>query len=349
MKDGTTGDTDFFNRCRAGGVEIVKALNSISYHCGGIETYRNESFIGKLKIKISANLPDSVKKVLRKYIKRRLSIGIIGLGVVGEAMRCGFEEKQGHRVRVVGHDKKYKTSIENVFNNSDLIFITVSTPTGPDGACDVSAVESVCRDLNKLAKKMSIKKDVVIKSTVEPGTTDRLAKELKNLRFAFNPEFLKERSAFSDFVNQDICVIGTKHNDLYRKFVYIYGNLAKEFIRTTPLNAEFLKYFLNVFNSTRIIFANLFYDLVSKMGGNYKEVKSMAVKRHNMIDYYLDCGEGMRGFGGKCLPKDTLAIQAFAKKMGVNYAFLEGLLADNERLNREYPQRPEFMDNGKSL
>jgi|GEM_PF-3984955 len=67
--DGLTGDVDFFNRCKAGGVEIVKALNAISYHCGGIETYQNASVFGKIKIRISAKLPNLIKKVLRKYLR----------------------------------------------------------------------------------------------------------------------------------------------------------------------------------------------------------------------------------------------------------------------------------------
>jgi len=277
-----------------------------------------------------------------------MNIGIIGLGVVGSAVRFGLEKKQGHKI--FSYDKKDPiTSIEDVFNNADVIFICVSTPIGSDGACDVSAVESVCIELNNLASQKGVKKDVVIKSTVEPGITDRLAKELFYLRFAFNPEFLKEQAAIHDFCNQDICVIGTEHNDLYQKIVAVHGNLVKEYIRTTPINAEFVKYFLNVFNSTRIVFANLFYDLVKKVGADYNEIKSIVVRRHNMIDYYLDCNENMRGFGGKCLPKDTLALQAFAKKMGVNYDFLNGMLSDNDQLNKKYPQRPEFRENEQSL
>lgn len=277
-----------------------------------------------------------------------MNIGIIGLGVVGSAVRFGFEKKRGHKV--FGYDKKDPTtSIEDVFNNAEVIFICVSTASNQDGSCDVSGVENVCRELNMLASQRGVKKDVVIKSTVEPGTTDRLAKEFVGLRFAFNPEFLRERAAIHDFCNQDICVIGTEHDDLYKKVVDIYGNLSKEYVRTTPINAEFVKYFLNVFNSTRIIFANLFYDLAKNVGADYNEIKSIAVKRHNMIDYYLDCNENLRGFGGKCLPKDTLAIQAFAKKIGVNYDFLNGLLSDNDRLNKKYPQQHEFRENEQSL
>lgn len=263
-----------------------------------------------------------------------MNIGLIGVGNVGSAVKYGFEFKRGHNMIV--HDKKFEnTSIQNVYDNSEIIFICVSTPQNLDGSCNVSNVAAICEEINSIAEKRGEKKDVVIKSTVEPGTTDKLARSLKSLRFAMNPEFLLERAAVHDFCNQDICVIGTHHDDLYDKIVQAHGNLAKEFIRTTPVNAEMVKYFCNVFNSTRIIFANLFYDISKKVGADYDEAKKIATKRYNMIDSYLDCNENLRGFGGACLPKDTNAIFALTSKLGIHYNFLSGLLEDNKRLNEK--------------
>lgn len=263
-----------------------------------------------------------------------MNIGLIGVGMVGSAVKYGFETKQGHKLIV--HDKKFNnTSLKEVFDNSEIIFICVSTPQGSDGSCDISGIESICSEINNLAEMQSIKKDVVIKSTTEPGTTERLSKKLGSIRFAMNPEFLLERAAIHDFCHQDICVIGTHHDDLYQKIVMAHGNLAREFIRTTPTNAELVKYFCNAFNSTRIIFANLFYDLAKRIGADYTECKRIATKRHNMIDAYLDCNENLRGFGGACLPKDTHALFSLCSKLGINYEFLKGILEDNNRINNE--------------
>ena len=263
-----------------------------------------------------------------------MNIGLIGVGNVGNAVKYGFELKRGHNVFV--HDIKYQnTSIENVYNNSEMIFICVSTPQNTDGSCNVSNVATICEEINSIAQKRGEKKDVVIKSTVEPGTTDGLASRLKSIKFAMNPEFLLERAAIHDFCHQDICVIGTNYDDLYDKIVKVHGNLAKEFIRTTPVNAEMVKYFCNVFNSTRIVFANLFYDISKKVGADYDEAKRIATKRYNMIDSYLDCNENLRGFGGACLPKDTSAIFALTSKLGIHYDFLKGILEDNKRLNEK--------------
>ncbi|MGH9992096.1 MAG: hypothetical protein ACREBU_00355 [Nitrososphaera sp.] len=263
-----------------------------------------------------------------------MNIGIIGLGNVGGAVKYGFETKRGHSV--FAHDKQFNSPrIKTVFDNSEMIFICVNTPSRSDGSCDISNVESICIEINSMAEKEDKKKDVVIKSTVEPGTTDYLAKQMNHLRFAMNPEFLLERAAIHDFCHQDICVIGTNHDDLYEKIVKAHGNLARQYIKTTPVNAEVIKYFCNVFNSTRIIFANLFYEVASKVGADYDECKAIAVARNNMIDAYLDCNENLRGFGGACLPKDTTAMFALCSKLGINYNFLRGILADNERLNSE--------------
>ena len=110
-----------------------------------------------------------------------MKIGIIGLGVVGNAVKFGFEKKLGHDVII--HSRNLKnTSIEKVFKKSDLIFICVSTPPKKDGSCDIKNVLSVCGEINELSKKAKIIKDVVIKSTVEPGTT----KKLQNRTFTLN-------------------------------------------------------------------------------------------------------------------------------------------------------------------
>lgn len=263
-----------------------------------------------------------------------MNVGLIGVGNVGNAVKYGFETKRGHRVFV--HDKKLSnTSIENVYDNSDLIFICISTPQNNDSSCDISGVEQVCSEINSLAEKKRKKKDVVIKSTVEPGTVDNLSKKFTCLRFAMNPEFLLERAAIHDFCHQNICVIGTHYDDLYQKIVEVHGNLANKFIRTTPVNAEMVKYFCNVFNSTKIIFANLFYEISNKIGADYDEAKRIAVERENMTDSYLDCNENLRGFSGACLPKDIEAIFALTSKLGINYNFLKGVIDDNKRLNSE--------------
>jgi nucleotide sugar dehydrogenase len=265
-----------------------------------------------------------------------MKIGIIGLGVVGKAVKYGLEKKQGHTIFTYTRSDK-KTALTHLFKNSEIIFVCVSTPQGKDGSCDISNVVDVCGKLESLAKKGRKKKDIVIKSTLDPRFVKTLPKKYPHLRIAINPEFLKENAAIHDFCNQDVCVIGTTYQDLYDKIVKLHGNLAKEYIKTTPTAASLIKYFNNTFHATRIIFANLFYDLATKLGEDYSEVKSIAVKRYNMIDAYLDCNPNLRGFGGMCLPKDTSAIQALCRDLNLEYNLFAAILKDNKRLNNMFP------------
>ncbi len=265
-----------------------------------------------------------------------MNIGIVGFGVVGKAVKFGFEKKQGHKIFV--YDIKLsETSLEQVFKNSEIIFLCVSTPQAADGSCDVSQVDAVCKKLNSLATKAKKKKDVVIKSTMDPQFVSELEKKYIYLRLAINPEFLKQQAAVHDFCHQDICVIGTNYDDLYEKIVAIHGNLAQEYIHTTPINASLVKYFCNTFHATRIIFANLFYELAQNLGADYTEIKSIAVKRHDITDHYLDCNINLRGFGGACLPKDTAAIVALSKKLNLQYDILQSVAKDNKLINEKYP------------
>src|SRR3989344_7560172 len=184
-----------------------------------------------------------------------MKIGIIGVGMVGKAIQHGFT-RIGHKV--VPFDINLpKTSLKDVLP-TEILFIAVPTPQKKDGSCDVSIVEKVVGELAK-AKYKGL---AVIKSTVEPGTTDRLHKKYPKLRLAFSPEFLREKATYSDFVEQhDVCIIGayTKGDfDLVKK---AHDPIPKAYAHLAPREAEFTKYFSNIMNALRITFANQFYDV----------------------------------------------------------------------------------------
>ena len=136
-----------------------------------------------------------------------MKIGVIGVGVVGGACKFGFE-LLGHDVLV--HDIALQTKIEDVLE-TEIAFICVPTPMGEDGSCDTTIVEEVVRTLSQL----NYNGIVAIKSTVVPGTTEKLRTET-GLNVCFVPEFLRERCAVTDFTeNHDICIIGCNDNETY--------------------------------------------------------------------------------------------------------------------------------------
>ena len=248
-----------------------------------------------------------------------MKIGIVGVGVVGGACKFGFE-LLGHKVLV--HDIALNTKLENVLD-SEITFICVPTPSSRDGSCDTSIVEEVVASLNELKYKGI----VAIKSTVVPGTTEKL-REQTGMNVCFVPEFLRERCAVTDFTeNHDICIIGCNDDKTYDTIKKCHGNFPEEFTKLTPTEAEFCKYFNNVYNAMLIIFANSFYEACKGVDVNYTNVKNAIIKRKHIHGNYLECNDNFRGFGGMCLPKDVAAMAKMVQDTDVN--FFQNLLDEN--------------------
>jgi len=255
-----------------------------------------------------------------------MKIGIIGVGKVGGAIAYGFQ-RIGHHVLL--HDLKLGTSIDVVLS-APIIFICVPTPSMENGYCDSRIVHDVVDEL------AAVRYDglVVIKSTVLPGTIEELH-NWYNLRLAFCPEFLRERAAFSDFVEgNDVCIAGVYDGEGFELIKRAHGSLPKVFVRLTPTEAELAKYFCNVYNALRIVFACQFYDVCKKLGADYTAIKSAVVHRHNIEDAYLDANEQLRGFGGSCLPKDTKAFASFVNLLGLNLPLFQAIVDINKEMEK---------------
>ena len=253
-----------------------------------------------------------------------MNIGVVGLGVVGGAVYEGFKQLD-HKVS--SHDIKHNTTILDVVN-TEICFICVPTPSKESGQCNTSIVESVVQNLSVL----NYKGIIAVKSTVTPGTVNRLKKAYSNLTICFVPEFLRERCAVEDFIeNHDLCVIGADEVEHFEKIKECHGHYPNQFIHLPPLEAELIKYFNNIYNATLVTFANSFYEVCSALGADYSKVKNTIVEREHINDVYLNCNESFRGFGGPCLPKDTKAIAHLAEKMNIDVQFFETLLKENSK------------------
>jgi UDPglucose 6-dehydrogenase len=255
-----------------------------------------------------------------------MKIGIIGLGVVGSACRYGFE-KLGHQV--LAHDIKLGTTISDV-KKSDICYISVPTPSEKDGSCDVTIVCNVVHEL----KDIGYEGIVAIKSTVKPTTTETLMKET-GLRMCFVPEFLRERCSYSDFTeNHDLLAVGTHDDDIFDLVVRSHGNYPTHIVRLKPTEAELLKYYSNIFNALRVVFANEFYEVCQHVGADYNEIKNAFINRKTadkQSNLYLDVNENFRGYGGACLPKDTAAMDAFCKEIGLDMGLFAALETENKK------------------
>ena len=250
-----------------------------------------------------------------------MKVGIVGVGVVGGACKFGFE-LLGHELFV--HDIALNTSLDNVLN-TDITFICVPTPSNEDGSCNTDIVEEVVLNL----KEKNYSGFIAIKSTVEPGTTKEL-RDKTGMKICFVPEFLRERCAITDFTeNHDVCIIGVDTDEEYDIVKEVHGTLPEKFVRLTPTEAEFCKYFNNVYNAALIIFANSFYEACKSKGADYTKVKNAVINRKHIHGNYLECNDNFRGFGGMCLPKDVSAMANLMQSTDID--FFKNLLEENKK------------------
>ena len=262
-------------------------------------------------------------------------IGIIGWGVVGQAIGKGFETKKGNKVFWYDKYKKGPYTLDEVIKESEFIFLCLPTPMFSDGSgIDPSIMNEV---VDQVAPKI-VKTDkvLVVKSTIVPGTTFSYKKKYPKTNFAMNPEFLTEANALGDFLKPDRTVIGAFSQAVASRLASLYQDLygpgSKIFI-TDPTTAEMVKYMSNALLATKVIFANEMYDLCTALGIKYEEVKDMVAADTRIGPSHLNVTT-VRGFGGKCFPKDMVALIGFAKKRKIDASLLKTVWQKNLRIRK---------------
>jgi UDPglucose 6-dehydrogenase len=275
------------------------------------------------------------------------TVGIIGKGFVGGAMYENFKNVFNTLVWDTDETKRNVATFREFVETSDIIFVCVPTPMRVSGECDVSIVSAVIDDIAQIDRR----KYVVIKSTVTPGTTSRLASDF-NMTIGFNPEFLTEANAHNDFRTQPLIVIGaddpglaTVMTQLYYEFNSAVDNVAHVIQRTTK-ESELFKYLANSFLATKVIFANEFKILCDKVDVDYGRIAELAVldKRLGHTHWRVPGPDGQYGFGGSCFPKDTSALLAYAEEVGTAMWMLTEATYINEEIRGENFNRLEVVE-----
>lgn len=268
-------------------------------------------------------------------------LGFIGYGVVGKATGDGFKTG-GHQV--IFHDKfKKSESLETVVRESEFVFICVPTPALPgwDGI-NLSIVRDVVGKTAKVVENSQNgrSKIVIIKSTVIPGTTVELARSYPKVTFASIPEFLREKYAFWDFMHPDRTIIGAQGRSVREKLKKLHQTILpgkSKFFLTDPTTAEFTKYMSNVFLAAKTLLANEFYALADALGVEYEKVREMVEADPRIGSHIKVPGpDGSFGFGGKCFPKDIVALLALGRTLNVDLSVLEKIWEKNLKIRKTH-------------
>uniref|UniRef100_A0A6C0JXH4 Uncharacterized protein n=1 Tax=viral metagenome TaxID=1070528 RepID=A0A6C0JXH4_9ZZZZ len=269
-----------------------------------------------------------------------MKLGIVGNGFVGKAtalLAC-------KDIECVVYDKDPSLCIPNGvvlkdLSSCDVIFISVPTPMDKNGDCFTGIVSSVVRDI----KSSSI---IVCRSTVPVGTC-------KKLGIYFMPEFLTEKNWKDDFFTTSLWIFGGQDDRFKRmmtQMIYIaYGNdkiQNADIVFLSTDEAEAIKYFRNSFLATKVAFCNEFYRFCIKNDIDYSTVAKYACmdSRIGHSHVAVPGHDGKYGFGGTCLPKDTVSLR---NQMGADSILLSAVVERNNNIDR--PEQDWKTDVGRAF
>jgi UDPglucose 6-dehydrogenase len=241
-----------------------------------------------------------------------MKIGVVGYGVVGRALGklFGYEAAKGG---VEVYDKHLaglnEPGRQEAIQGCELVFIAVPTPEKADGGCDVSAVEEVVG---------WVKPPLCVKSTVPPGTIDRLVKRTGK-PIGFSPEYVGETPwhPWKGIEDHGFVIVGGERKVCELVVRAYQGVLGPQvhYAMTEAKTAELCKYMANAFLATKVAFVNQFYDLAQGFGVSFEALRELWLldervgRSHTMVTEE-------RGYRGRCLPKDVAAIIEAARQAG---------------------------------
>jgi nucleotide sugar dehydrogenase len=268
------------------------------------------------------------------------SIGIIGQGFVGSAVREGM--KNHFDVKCFDKDPQKFSNVQSIFEiveNSDLTFLCVPTPMKRSGQCDLSILISALTDISKCANSLN-KADyiVVIKSTIPPGTTENLNSIFSNLDIVFNPEFLTEANAVDDYKNQNRIIVGGERPGSTRvKQIFSKAFPKIPIIKTSSTIAEMIKYVTNTFLATKVSFANEMYQICQGLNIDYDKVIEYARydDRLGNSHWSVPGPDGDFGYGGHCFPKDIAALRYVAEDLAIDTTMLSSTIQKNAKVRTD--------------
>jgi UDPglucose 6-dehydrogenase len=288
-------------------------------------------------------------------------ICVVGVGYVGLITAAGFADLGNHVIALDINEEKIKglkrgempifepgleelvernvragrlsftTSYKDGLKGTQFVFIAVGTPSGVDGEADLQYVEASARSI---AENMSSELIIINKSTVPVGTGDWVADIIKRHQaepIPFSvvscPEFLREGSAISDFLNPYRTVLGSLNLEAADKVAQLHLPLRAPIVITDLRTAEMIKYASNAFLATKISFINEIANICEDLGADVAEVAAGMGYDKRIGPEFLNAG---LGYGGSCFPKDVKALAYMAEEKGRHPQLLQAVMAIND-------------------
>ena len=266
--------------------------------------------------------------------EKPLRIGIVGHGFVGKATDHGFSIDTEKFIV----DPLINTNIKQLSDfNPEVVFVCVPTPMGANGKQDSSIIESVVKELTEECSDSII----VIKSTVLPSILEILLNV--NQDIIYNPEFLREKHANDDFVNSDMIIFGGNRDISSKVSNYYFDHstcTTKDHIFTDISTASLLKYTINTFLASKVLFFNEINEIFEKFDSNNSWQSFVKIlskdQRIGFSHMNVPGHDGKKGFGGACFPKDTIALIKYADSIGVDLKTLKAVVNKNNKIRKEY-------------
>jgi UDPglucose 6-dehydrogenase len=265
-------------------------------------------------------------------------VGIIGLGFVGNAIYQSFLQKN---INTVVYDKFKNIGTLESCLNTDIIFLALPTIYDSSlGSYNKQPIYETCEYLNK----NDYKGVIVIKSTVEPNSTEELNNKYPSLSFVHNPEFLRAKTAEEDFHNQTHIVLGksskcsiknyNKLVDFYNRYYYKSAKISQ----CSSLESEMMKIFVNSFYSVKIQFFTEMYLTCLNSGANFSLVRDMMLQNEQIHPSFTNVPghDGQISYGGLCFPKDTNALNQYMMRNNLPNGLLEACVKERNKMRKDH-------------
>jgi len=285
-----------------------------------------------------------------------MNIVIIGVGYVGLVTGLGLA-KLNHTIQFLDIDFQkidrlknkispfYEPELENYLNDieiiskcsfeseyneinwddADIVMICVQTPSSINNEVDTSYLVRVFESIAEFVDKKTV---VCIKSTIHPEAINSTINSSKfsNDQIAFNPEFLREGSAFQDFFNPDRIVIGANKETTAKKIALLYKDIDSKIISTDPVSSQLIKYLSNAYLPLRLSFVNEASQVINKLGGNLNEtLEGIGLDTRIGKQYFRPSP----GWGGSCFPKDVAELNSIVSSQDLNTPLISNIIESN--------------------